>query len=117
MALKPFLGPVLLTLPVFFLQGDRGYEGPKGSRGPPGIGYKGDKVWLTVRVTVKGLQTNVSCYDELTPHWSGPQGNTGAPGLPGLVGFPGPGIQGEKAGTIKMLQICFPYLTFIYVTT
>lgn len=37
---------VLLTLPVCFLQGDRGYEGPKGSRGPPGIGYKGDKVQL-----------------------------------------------------------------------
>lgn len=35
---------------ALLLQGDRGYEGPKGSRGPPGIGYKGDKVrWLTVR--------------------------------------------------------------------
>lgn len=41
--------PVLLTLPVCFLQGDRGYEGPKGSRGPPGIGYKGDKVCVPVK--------------------------------------------------------------------
>lgn len=32
-----------------FLQGDRGYEGPKGSRGPPGVGYKGDKVRLNVK--------------------------------------------------------------------
>lgn len=35
------------TLPVCLLQGDRGYEGPKGSRGPPGVGFKGDKVqWI-----------------------------------------------------------------------
>ena len=25
-------------------QGDRGYEGPKGNRGPPGAGLRGDKV-------------------------------------------------------------------------
>ena len=31
-----------------WLQGDRGYEGPKGSRGPTGVGYKGDKVWLNM---------------------------------------------------------------------
>lgn len=33
-----------------FSQGDRGYEGPKGSRGPPGVGYKGDKVWLLLNM-------------------------------------------------------------------
>lgn len=40
---------ILSSLPVRFFQGDRGYEGPKGSRGPPGVGYKGDKVWLGVK--------------------------------------------------------------------
>lgn len=29
--------------PLFF-QGDRGYEGPRGNRGLPGLGVKGDKV-------------------------------------------------------------------------
>lgn len=33
----------------------------------------------------------------LTSHLSDLQGNTGAPGLPGLMGFPAVGIQGEKA--------------------
>lgn len=37
-----------VKLAVCFTQGDRGYEGPKGSRGPPGIGYKGEKVWLVI---------------------------------------------------------------------
>lgn len=32
----------------WLLQGDRGYEGPKGSRGPTGVGYKGDKVRLNM---------------------------------------------------------------------
>lgn len=39
-----------LTL-LCFLQGDRGYDGPKGSRGPLGIGLKGDKVGLHVART------------------------------------------------------------------
>lgn len=43
------LGLPVLTLSVCFSQGDRGYEGPKGSRGPPGVGYKGDKVGLTAK--------------------------------------------------------------------
>ena len=37
-----------VTLIIYLLtlfQGDRGYEGPKGSRGPTGLGIKGDQVW------------------------------------------------------------------------
>ena len=44
----------------------------------------------------------------LTSHLSDHQGNTGASGLPGLVGFPGAGIQGEKARLMTMLGIFFP---------
>lgn len=29
---------------VFSIQGDRGFEGPKGPRGQPGFGIKGEKV-------------------------------------------------------------------------
>lgn len=49
---------LFLTLPVCLLQGDRGYEGLKGSRGLQGVGQKGDKVRLSVgwdrRHTYKG---------------------------------------------------------------
>lgn len=34
----------ILTFSVCRSQGDRGYEGPRGSRGPPGVGHKGNKV-------------------------------------------------------------------------
>uniref|UniRef100_A0A3Q1GGD7 Collagen, type XXVIII, alpha 1b n=1 Tax=Acanthochromis polyacanthus TaxID=80966 RepID=A0A3Q1GGD7_9TELE len=46
-----------------------------------------------------------------------PQGNTGANGLPGLVGFPGAGIQGEKASLTKKPQIsllCFSLLVQLH---
>uniref|UniRef100_A0A3Q1HBG0 Collagen alpha-1(XXVIII) chain n=1 Tax=Anabas testudineus TaxID=64144 RepID=A0A3Q1HBG0_ANATE len=48
------------------INGDRGYDGPRGNRGPSGIGVKGDK------------------------------GNLGPPGIIGPVGVPGLGHQGEK---------------------
>lgn len=53
---------------------------------------------------------NLCC---LTSHLSEHQGNTGASGLPGLVGFPGAGIQGEKVRLMKMLGIFFP-MFFLY---
>lgn len=36
----------------FLFQGDRGFEGPRGLRGIPGVGVKGDKVRnpLTLRM-------------------------------------------------------------------
>lgn len=50
-----------LYFSVCVLQGDRGYEGPKGSRGIPGLGYKGEKV----RLTNTGLETNIYCKNSV----------------------------------------------------
>lgn len=83
-------------------QGERGYDGPRGSRGPPGSGLKGDKVIRSVSdQTALGLQTWISCsvIDYLVCHikcQSFLQGSHGLPGLPGLVGAAGVGPQGEK---------------------
>lgn len=104
-----FLGlPVLLPVPVCFLQGDRGYEGPKGSRGPPGIGYKGDKVQFIVRMTVKELQTSVYCYDEQfdpSPVWpSGKYRSSWGSRFNGVSRARNPRRKG-----MKMLGIYFPY--------
>ena len=42
-----YIRVTLITYLISLFQGDRGYEGPKGSRGPPGLGIKGDQVWWT----------------------------------------------------------------------
>ncbi len=53
----------LLTFPMCYLKGDRGYEGPKGSRGPPGVGYKGDKVRLMLNTTENTDTRNMKTSD------------------------------------------------------
>lgn len=57
-----------------FIQGDRGYEGPKGSRGPPGLGYKGDKVWIVVKsawfTETHALQTSHAIKDDVSDYLS-----------------------------------------------
>ena len=84
-------------------QGDRGYDGPRGSRGLTGFGVKGGMVMdgsaFTARCHGNGVEINSIMFAyPLYPisTYIFPQGSHGEPGMPGPGGAPGEGIQGEK---------------------
>ena len=104
---------------VCFLQGDRGYEGPKGSRGPPGNGYKGDKVWRLVKGGWDCWHSQRCCKGR--PVWPliclTLRGTQELLGCRVWWGFQGQASKEKRQGQWKCSVICSPCLSFTYITT
>ncbi|PWA24129.1 hypothetical protein CCH79_00016818, partial [Gambusia affinis] len=70
-------------------QGDRGFEGPKGSLGPPGHGHKGDKLILYKTEKRHSLPSHAILTDRETQAHLGFRGEQGPIGPSGPRGPPG----------------------------